>query len=129
SRDWSSDVCSSDLLDVHIADAAAVQHRHALAAQAELLTGLGAGRHRDLGATSVERRHLDAATQCRRDHRDRHAAIDVGAVALEDPMRRDRQENVEIARRPAAQTGLALAGEANAGAVFHPRGDVYGEAL
>src|SRR5262249_3742496 len=51
-------------------------------------------------------------------HRDRHAAEDVGAVALEEAMRADRHENVEITRRRAAQTGLALAGEANTRAVL-----------
>src|SRR4051794_10451501 len=44
--------------------------------------------------------------------------MQVGAIALEELMRGQRQENVETAGRPAAHAGLALAGEANAGAVF-----------
>ena len=39
-------------------------------------------------------------------------------------MRLDRQENVEVARRTAAQTGFALAGQPNAGAIFD---DLFGE--
>src|SRR5262249_9628052 len=37
--------------------------------------------------------------------------MQVSAVALEELMRGQRQENVEIARGPAADTGLAFAGE------------------
>ena len=44
--------------------------------------------------------------------------MQVGAVALEEFVGRQRQENIEIARRSAADAGLALAGEANAGAVL-----------
>ena len=44
--------------------------------------------------------------------------MQVGAIALEELVRRQRQENVEIAGRAAADAGLAFAGEANARAVF-----------
>ena len=54
-------------------------------------------------------------------HRDRHPAMDVGAVALEQLVAAHRQEDVEIARRPAAHAGLALAGEADARAVLDAR--------
>ena len=60
----------------------------------------------------------------RRDHRDRHAAVQIGAVALEKRMGRHRQENIEIARRPAAHAGLAFAGEADAGAVLDARRNI-----
>src|SRR4051812_47055914 len=46
--------------------------------------------------------------------------MQIGAVALKELMRRQRQENVEIAGWPAADAGLAFTGEANPGAVFHP---------
>ena len=48
----------------------------------------------------------------------------VGTVALKEGVRADRQENVEIAGRPAADAGFAFAGEANAGAVFDAGRDV-----
>ncbi len=55
--------------------------------------------------------------------------MDVGAVALEDPVRRHRDEDVEIARRRAAHPALALAGEPDAGAVLDPRRNVDRERL
>src|SRR5690606_9333145 len=50
---------------------------------------------------------------------------DVGAIPLEELMRLDRKENVKVARRAAAQTRFALAGEANACAVLDTRRDVH----
>ncbi len=47
--------------------------------------------------------------------------MQVGAVALEERMRGQREENIEIARRPAAHAGLAFAGEPDAGAVLDAR--------
>ena len=44
--------------------------------------------------------------------------MQIGAVALEEFVRAQRQENIKIAGRSAAQTGLAFAGEANARAVL-----------
>ena len=52
---------------------------------------------------AIERRHIDLAAERGRRHRDRHLAEDVGAVALEELVRLDRQEDVEIAGRAAAQ--------------------------
>src|SRR5437879_10563500 len=45
--------------------------------------------------------------------------MQVGAIALEELMRRQRQENVEIARRASANPGLALARKADARTVLH----------
>src|SRR5271154_294624 len=50
--------------------------------------------------------------------------MQIGAIALEEGMCGDRQENVEIAGRTATQPGLALAGEADAGAVFDAGRDI-----
>src|SRR3954468_15325990 len=44
--------------------------------------------------------------------------MQMGAVALEEFVGRQRQENIEIAGRTAADAGLAFAGQANAGAVL-----------
>ena len=53
-----------------------------------------------------------------------HARIKVGAVAVEEIVRLDRNEDVEIARRAAAQARFALIGEADAGAVLDALGDI-----
>src|SRR5579872_4666644 len=45
--------------------------------------------------------------------------MQVGAVALEEFVGSQRQEDVEVARRPAAKTRLALARQRNASPVFH----------
>src|SRR5512138_4034309 len=50
--------------------------------------------------------------------------MQVGAIALEEFVRRQRQKDVEVAGRAAADTGFAFAGKANAGAVFDPLRDV-----
>ena len=50
--------------------------------------------------------------------------MQVGAVALEERMRRERQKNIEVAGRPAPHPGLAFAGEPDAGAVLDARRDV-----
>ena len=50
--------------------------------------------------------------------------MQVGAFALEERMRADRQENIKIARRTAAHAGFAFAGETDAGAVFDAGRDV-----
>ena len=42
-------------------------------------------------------------------------------------MRADRQEDIEIARRTAAQAGLALAAEADTGAILDAGGNADGE--
>ena len=88
-------------------------------AQAELIAGLGAGRDLHLRLGAVDGRHLDIAAQRGLRHAQRHAHEDVGAVALEDRMRPDRDVDVEIAGRGALATGLAFAGETDARAVLH----------
>src|SRR5215472_5568048 len=110
-------------LGVHVAALMGAQHVHALGAQAELLAGLGARGNGDARAAAIDRRHLDDAAQCGGRHGDRDAAEDIGAFALEQLVGRDGQEDVEIATRRAAQPGLALAGQADAGSVLHARGD------
>src|SRR6185312_13650446 len=105
-------------LSVHVAARGAAQHRHAFAAQAELMAGLCAGRDRHLGARAIDRRHFDRAAERRCRHRDRHAAMNVRAVALEERMRPDGKEDVEIAIAAAAQTRFAFAGETDTRAVL-----------
>ncbi len=51
--------------------------------------------------------------------------MQIGAFALEERMRADRQENVEIAGRTAAHAGFAFAGEPDARAVLDAGRDVH----
>src|SRR5690606_2780877 len=110
------------------------QHAHALALEAELLAGLGAGGNLHLGAGAVDRRDLDAAAQRRRRHGEGHPAVNIRAVALEQAVRLDREEDVEIAGGRRAQPGLAFAGQPDARAVLdarrngHLQGLVLGDA-
>src|SRR5438105_3442302 len=113
-----------DRVDVHVAAQIGAQHGHALAAQAELVARLGARRHRHAGAVALDGRHLDRAAERRSGNRDRYPAEDVGTVALKDLVLRDADEDVEVARGGAMLPGLALAGEADAGAVLDPGRDV-----
>src|SRR6185437_15179526 len=75
-------------------------------------------RNLHLGLLAVDRRHLELAAERGRHHRDRHAAVQVGAVALEEVVAADREKDVEVAGRPAARARVALAGEPDAGAVL-----------
>ena len=51
--------------------------------------------------------------------------MQIGAIALEEGVRTDRQENVEIAGRTAANAGLALARQPDAGAILNAGGNVH----
>mmetsp|Transcript_8074 Transcript_8074/g.15670 ORF Transcript_8074/g.15670 Transcript_8074/m.15670 type:complete len:339 (-) Transcript_8074:288-1304(-) len=66
---------------------------------------------------ATQRRHLDRAAQRRSDHRHRHRAVQVVAIALEDVVLLDPDLDVEIAARPAVDAGLAIARGADAHAL------------
>src|SRR5580692_8659201 len=51
--------------------------------------------------------------------------MEVGAVALKEWMRAERQENIEVAGRPTAETCLAFPGQPDARAVFDARRDIH----
>mgnify|MGYP001004525634 CR=1 FL=1 len=59
-------------------------------------------------------------SRAHRHHADRHAAVEIGAFALENGVRLDRKENVEVARRRAVRARFAAAAEADSGAVVDP---------
>src|SRR5207249_1403913 len=105
-------------LDIHVAGLAGAQHRHALAMQTEPPARLGPFRHLHAGLATIDRGHLEFAAERGLHHRDRHAAMQIGAVALEERVRGEREEDVEIARRPTAHAGLALAGKPDARAIL-----------
>src|SRR5262249_1682645 len=111
-------------LNVHIAGLFGAQHRHALALKAEAPPRLGAFRYLHATMVAVDGRHFDLAAQRRKDHGDRHSAVQIGALALEERMCADREENVEIPGRPTPHAGLAFACEPYAGAILDARGDV-----
>ena len=90
----------------------------------QLTPRLGAFRDADPGLGAVERPNVELAAERGLHHRDRHPAIEVGAVALEERMRLDGQENIEVARRAAAHSRFALAGQANARAVLDAGRDI-----
>src|SRR6266404_14532 len=105
-------------LDEHVAAGGRAQHGHPLRLESELMTRLGPWRYGDPRPAAVHCRHLDrAAERCGRD-RDRHATEYVRAVPLKNAMRRDGNEDVEIARGSAADPDLALTRQTDAGAVL-----------
>ncbi len=88
------------------------------------MAALGAGGDGHPRALAVDHRHLDGAAERGRGHGDRRLAEEVRAVALEEGVRLDRDEDVEVARRAAAHARLALAGETDRRAVLDARGDL-----
>src|SRR4051812_20321447 len=50
--------------------------------------------------------------------------MQVSAIALKERVRRNRQENVKIARRSAPRSGFTLASEPDAGSILDPGRDV-----
>src|SRR5262249_46132494 len=85
---------------------------------------LGAFRHLHAIMVAVDRRPLDLAAERRKHHGDRHPAVQIGALALEERMCAEREENVEIPGWSTAQARLALAREPDAGAILDAGGDV-----
>src|SRR3954451_11040357 len=116
-------------LDEHVAACWAVQLAHALVLEPDLLAGLGPRRNRDPQAPALDRGHLDLAAQSRGGHRNRHPAEDVRPLATEQPVRRYGDEDIEVPGLPAADRGLALAGEPDAGPVLDTRRDIDRQSL
>ena len=110
-------------LDVHVAAGGAAQDREALAAQAELVAGLGACGNFHLRAAAVDGGHLHIAAKRGLRHGQGDAAVDVGAVPLEDLVRGDGDVHEEVAGWGSSGAGLALAGQADTGAFLDAGGD------
>ena len=62
--------------------------------------------------------HFDFSAKRCGCHGNRHAREQIGAIALEELMLLDGQENVEITRRSATHTAFAFIGKSNTRAVF-----------
>src|SRR6185369_634615 len=114
--------------DRHMAvQVAGVTRAHALdplAAQAELFAGLGAFGNVDR-SLALQRRHFDFAAQGRPRETDRHHAMQVVAVTLEDLVLPQANLDVQVARRPAIGARLAVAGAADAHGVVDARRDLH----
>ena len=93
--------------DVEIATATARERGHAFFAKSENGAALGADWNFDRGLT-VERRHFQLPTERGDGEWKRHRAEKVSVIALEDVVIADVEEDVEIARRAAADTGIAI---------------------
>ena len=102
--------------------------RRSLAAQA-LDGAVGRARPHAQRLRAGERRDLDLGARERLGDREGHLDLDVLAFALEDRRGSHVGDDVEIARRPAARPGLALAGQADARALLDARRDVDAVAL
>src|SRR5262245_47252442 len=114
-------------LNVHVAGLFRAQHRHSFTLEAEAAARLRAFRHLHPGIAAVDGRHLEFAPQCRLDHGDGYPAMQIGPFALEERMGAEREENIEVARRTAADASLAFAGEPDAGAVLDAGRNVHGQ--
>src|SRR5258708_3253186 len=118
--------------DRHFAQQVArIARAHALdafAAQPEDLPRLRLGRDLDLGR-ALERGDLDLPAERRLREADRHLAVQIVPVALEDPVGLEVDHSVEIARRTAIHAGLALAGQADAIALIDARGNLHRQGL
>src|SRR6266542_838370 len=108
-----------DLVDDTAASPAA-EVRHALALERQPLPGLRAGRHMEL-CLPVEHRDVHEVTQAHLRIRQRQLADQVGALADEDLVRADLDQDVEVARGSAEETAFALPSEPQLVAVFHTR--------
>src|SRR5262249_47443597 len=111
-------------LHVHVAGLTRPQHRHTLGVQAEPAARLGARRDFDPRHGAVDGGRLEFAAERRCHHRHRYAAVQVGAVALEERVGADRQEDIEVAVGAPTCPHLALASETDPGAVLDPGRDV-----
>ena len=109
-----------------VARRAAARIRHALSAQAQARAAVGAGRDRERRA-AVERRHLDLRAANRLDHVIGRSKVRSRPSRREHAVRPHAQHDREIARRPAADPGRALAGDpqpaARVDAGRNPHGD------
>src|SRR3546814_21153524 len=95
--DWSSDACSSDLLDLHhqITDAAAGERGHAASPETYLIAMLHARPDLDFARLPVDAGHLDRPAKRGGGERYRRAGQQCGAVPLDERMLFQVDEDVE----------------------------------
>src|SRR5690606_4277545 len=105
------------------------QDRHAGTALAQLLARLDTRRNRQRHRFAREIGDLDLAAERSLGEADRYAGGERRAFALEDRMRSDVYEDVEIARRGALRSCFTLARQANPRAGIDARRDSDVESL
>src|ERR1035438_5730626 len=111
--------CDGDFHDL-VAALVGARVEHALLAEAELLAVHGSLRNLQQGA-SVDGRNFDLGAQRRFPDSHRNLDLYVVAIAVEEKMLFDLGGDVEIARRGAHGTGVALARHAQAAAAAGAR--------
>ena len=96
----------------------------ALAVQRDRLAGLGARADVQVGR-AVQGLHLQGRPERRGHHRDRHRAVQVVTLALEDRVRPLHDLEEQVPGGPAARTGLALPGQLDVRPVLDPGRDAH----
>ncbi len=108
--------------DEQIAFAMTVEHWHAFAADAHGRTRLHSlGNFQ--GVLAFEGGDANLGSERSLAERNWNHAVQIGALAFKEGMLLDVQNHIKIARRSAESPSLAQTGEADAGAVFHSRGN------
>jgi len=110
-------------LDEQVAFAMAIQHWHAFTADSHRGTRLHSLGNLQ-GVLTFEGGNTNLGSECSLAERHRNHAVQVGAFALKERMLLNVQNHKEITRRAAEPSSFAQAGEADAGAVFHSRGNL-----
>src|SRR5436190_2335547 len=112
-------------LHVHIAGLFGAQHRHAFALNAKTTARLAPFRDLHPRVAAVDGWYFELSAESRDHHGDRCAAMEIGALTLEKGMGRYGEEDIKIARRPAARASLAFACKADARSVLDPRRNIH----
>src|SRR4051812_23977005 len=99
-----------------------------LAGQAENVARLGALGQEDL-LFPIQRLHVDFAAERGLGERDADLTRHVAPLALEDRMRTDDRDDVQVSRRPARGPGLTFTGEPDPRAGLHARRDLDAQRL
>src|SRR5690606_24140221 len=107
-----------------VARRATAYRGNTLAAQAEQLAGLGFRRQLE-HYLAVDGRHFHLATEGGVDERYRHFAMQVVAVALEDPVLAHQHLHVQVAGRRAVHAGLTFTSQADAIAGINAGGNLH----
>src|SRR5712692_4663480 len=116
-------------LDVLVAPAPRrTRQRHALFTQAELLPAVGARRNAQHRAT-VHGGYLDFGAERGFGDADGHDGIEVVAAALEERVRLDISDDVEVSGRAGEGPGISSARDAHSRAGLHASGDAHVQCL
>src|SRR5215470_2993015 len=111
-------------MDDQVAPAGAVQPLGAAPEHRDRLAGLRPRADVQIGGT-VQGVHRERRAERRGRHGNRHGAVQVVTLPLEDLVRPLHDLQEQVAGRPAAGTGLTLAGQLDVGTVLDPGRDPY----